>query len=477
MMDVKVSAASQWHNKNVLVLGAARQGLALARYLSKMGACVTLNDRRSAEALEDVRRSFEALADGAEVRWVLGDHPLELLQGVDLVCLSGGVPLTLPIVTEALARGIPLSNDSQIFMENAPCPVIGITGSAGKTTTTSLVGELLKPLAGKGMPGSPRRVWVGGNIGLPLIDHLHEIQSGDLVVLELSSFQLEQMTRMPQVGAVLNVTPNHLDRHGTLEAYTAAKARLLAYQNQDDTAVLGMDDPGSRALENHVRGRLVTFSMGQPPESGAGTYVEDGRLWLRDGQRSEDLMAVDEVPLRGRHNLLNVLAACALVHAAGLTLTHAAGIVARFRGVPHRLEWVRSWQGSNWYNDSIATAPERTLAAIESFEEPLVVLLGGRDKDLPWEALAARIRERVDHVVAFGEAAGIIFDAIGSRSQGQRPYSLVRCQGLGEAVEAAAEAASEGDVVLLSPGGTSFDEFMDFEERGLRYKEWVHQLT
>ena len=456
----------------MLVLGAARQGLALARYLSQLGACVTLNDQSSPEALTEARRAV-----GKDVRWVLGSHPLELLDDADLVCLSGGVPLTLPIVSEALRRGLPLSNDSQIFMENVPCPVIGITGSAGKTTTTTLVGELLKPLAGKNLPGSPRRVWVGGNIGLPLIDHLHEIQGDDLVVLELSSFQLEQMTRMPQIGAVLNITPNHLDRHGTLEAYTAAKTRLLSFQGQDDVAVLGMDDPGARALSSEVRGRLITFSMNQLSEVPNGTYLEGRRLWLKDGQRCEDLMAVDEIPLRGIHNLMNVLAACALVHGAGLPLDHAAGVVARFRGVPHRLEWVRSWNGSDWYNDSIATAPERTLAAIESFEGPLVLLLGGRDKDLPWGALAVRIRERVDHVVAFGEASGIILDALGSRSQGQRPYSVVSCEGLAEAVHAAAEAASEGDVVLLAPGGTSFDEFKDFEERGMRFKEWVHQLS
>jgi UDP-N-acetylmuramoylalanine--D-glutamate ligase len=482
MMDTQVTAANRWQDQKVLVLGAARQGLALARYLSQLGACVTLNDQRTPEALDEVRHSFEMQADsagtvGVDVSWVLGSHPLELLDEADLVCLSGGVPLTLPIVTEALARGLPLSNDSQIFMENVPCPVIGITGSAGKTTTTTLVGELLKPLAGKDLPGSPRRVWVGGNIGLPLIDHLHEIQNDDLVVLELSSFQLEQMTRMPQVGAVLNITPNHLDRHGTLEAYTAAKTRLLSFQNPEDVAVLGMDDPGARKLSGEVCGRLITFGMQRPPEGSAGTYLEGGRLWLNDGHGLEDLMAVEEIPLRGFHNLMNVLAACALVHGAGLPLDHIAGVVAHFRGVPHRLEWVRSWKGTEWYNDSIATAPERTLAAIESFDGPLVVLLGGRDKDLPWEALAARIRERVDHVVAFGEASGIILAALGSWPQGERPYSVVSCEGLVEAVHAAAEAASEGDVVLLSPGGTSFDEFKDFEERGMRFKEWVHQLS
>jgi UDP-N-acetylmuramoylalanine--D-glutamate ligase len=362
-------------------------------------------------------------------------------------------------------------------MENAPCLVIGITGSAGKTTTTTLVGELLQPLAGKDLPGSPRRVWVGGNIGLPLIGHLDSIQSNDLVVLELSSFQLDQMTRAPQVGAVLNITPNHLDRHGTLEAYTAAKARLLQFQRQDDVAVLGVDDPGARALISEVRGRLVTFSMERSPLGSAGTYVKDDCLWLTNGHGAEELMSVDEIPLRGRHNLMNVLAACAVVYGAGQPLDHAHRVVQQFGGVPHRLEWVRNYKGASWYNDSIATAPERTLAAIESFDEPLVLLLGGRDKDLPWEVLAARVRERVDHVVTFGEASGIIVEAISSQLEGGRPYTMAVCVSLADAVKAAAAITSEGDVVLLAPGGTSFDEFKDFDERGTRYKEWVHQLS
>ncbi|HOD04149.1 MAG TPA: Mur ligase family protein, partial [Anaerolineaceae bacterium] len=247
-----------WSGLHILILGAARQGLALARFLARQGAQVTISDQRSAEQLKSAQKSLAELP----IEWVLGGHPLEALNGIDLLCLSGGVPLTIPIVMEAQRRGIPLSNDSQIFMEAVPCPVVGITGSAGKTTTTTLVGRM----AQAGLR-SPRRAWVGGNIGLPLVDYLDQIRSDDLVILELSSFQLELMTRSPQVGAILNITPNHLDRHGTMEAYAAAKARLLDFQQPDDWAILNREDAGSWALHASVRGQLVSFGLKQPEGS------------------------------------------------------------------------------------------------------------------------------------------------------------------------------------------------------------------
>ncbi len=210
-----------WNGVRVLMIGGARQGLATGRYLARAGAQVTINDRRPAEQMEAAQESMSGLA----IQWVLGEHPLSLLDGTDLVCVSGGVALDLPILVEAARRGLPLTNNSQIFMEAVPCRVIGITGSAGKTTTTTLVGRMAQAAV-----KPPAHAWIGGNIGLPLIDLLDQIQPADVVVLELSSFQLELMTRSPQVAAVLNITPNHLDRHGTMAAYTAAKARILAFQ-------------------------------------------------------------------------------------------------------------------------------------------------------------------------------------------------------------------------------------------------------
>jgi UDP-N-acetylmuramoylalanine--D-glutamate ligase len=455
-----------WNGKRVLILGAARQGLALARWLSLHGAHVTLSDARSAD---DLRVARESLAE-FRITWALGAHPLALLDSTDALCLSGGVPLTLPIVVEAIKRGIPLSNDSQIFMEAVPCRTIGITGSAGKTTTTTLVGQMAKNSYGD-------KAYVGGNIGDPLINYVDEMKPDDTAILELSSFQLDQMTISPNIAAVLNITPNHLDRHGTMETYTAAKARILEFQSKDDAAILGRDDKGAWNLRNKVNGKLFTFSLHELDEGLNGAYFEDGLLNLRDGNAYVPLILREKISLRGDQNVLNVLAAFTIGHAAGFPLDVMLETVEEFRGVPHRLELVRELNGVRWYNDSTATAPERSIAAIRAFDEPIVLMLGGRDKDLPWEELLQLVSERVDHVVIFGEAADKIQQTVDSLGLGMTRFTLSRANGLHEAVLQAAEVAEAGDVVLLSPGGTSFDEFKDFAERGERFRTWVQELS
>ncbi len=458
-----------WAGKRVLILGAARQGQALARWLVKHGARVTLSDKRSETELEP---AHQALA-GLPIDWALGGHPLDLLDQTDMVCLSGGVPLTLPIVAEAQIRGIPLSNDTQIFMEVAPCKTAGITGSAGKTTTTALLGEMAKA----SYADRTGRAWVGGNIGDPLLNYVDEIREDDLAILEISSFQLDQMSISPNVAAILNITPNHLDRHGTMADYTAAKARILDFQTKEDVAVLGRDDPGAWNLRDRVKGRLLSFGLSTLSIEQSGTYVSDGLYHLRDGDAYILLPIQNAIHLRGDHNRLNILAAITIGHAAGLSLDAMLEAIEQFHGVPHRLELVRELHGVKWYNDSIATAPERTMAAIRSFDEPIILMLGGRDKNLPWEGLAELVRERVDHVVVFGQAADKILAALAGPNSGEkRPYSVQRSDGLQEAVRQAAEFAEPGDVVLLSPGGTSFDQFNDFAERGEWFRKWVQEL-
>jgi UDP-N-acetylmuramoylalanine--D-glutamate ligase len=465
---------TNWTGTRVLILGAARQGLALARWLSLHGARVTLSDMRSQAELGVARQSLAEYP----IEWALGGHPLELLDSSDVLCLSGGVPLTLPIVAEAIERGIPLSNDSQIFMQAVPCKTIGITGSAGKTTTTTLVGNMAKQAYGQ-------KAYVGGNIGDPLINYVDKMKADDIAILELSSFQLDQMTISPNIAAVLNITPNHLDRHGTMEAYSAAKARILEFQDRKDAAILGRDDKGAWNLRNKVRGKLYTFSLDELDEGLDGAYLHEGLLHLRDGDAYLPLLLREKISLRGDQNVSNVLAAFTIGYAAGLPLDAMLEAAEEFRGVPHRLELVREMRGVRWYNDSTATAPERSMAAIRAFDEPIVLLLGGRDKDLPWEDLMRLVGQRVDHVVLFGEAAEKIqktADSLGLRelalssveANGSR---LTKVQGLREAVLQAAEIAEPGDVVLLSPGGTSFDEFKDFAERGERFKEWVQELS
>ncbi len=461
-----------WKDKRVVILGAARQGVALARWLAKHSALVTLSDKRSEAELASVRETLRhslGSQGGLPIQWALGGHPVELLDRADMLCLSGGVPLILPIVQEAARRGIPISNDTQIFMEAVPCKTIGITGSAGKTTTTTLVGQMAKDAYGD-------RAYIGGNIGDPLINYVDEMKPTDLAILEISSFQLEQMTISPNVAAILNITPNHLDRHGTMEAYTAAKARILEFQSPKDIAVLGRDDAGAWNLRDKVKGKLHSFGFSKMEEDAEGTYFDDGILYLYDHRVDIPLLRREQIQLRGDHNVSNILAAFAIGHAAGFPLDAMLTAAEDFRGAPHRLELVRELRGVRWYNDSIATAPERTIADIRSFDEPIVLLLGGRDKDLPWDDLANLIRQRVDHVVLFGEAAGKIEKAVAA-SSAERPLTMDRVERLQDAVIKANEVAESGDVVLLSPGGTSFDEFKDFEERGEKYRLWVQRLS
>ena len=463
-------AQNNWKGKRVVIIGAARQGLALARYLARHNANVILNDRRQPGQLT---AEMESLAK-FKIEWATGGHPLEILDpSPDLLCVSGGVPLDNPLVVFARSNGIRLSNDTQIFMDAVPCKTIGITGSAGKTTTTTLVGRI----AQSDTSGKYGRIWIGGNIGDPLLNYTDEMQPSDLAILEISSFQSELMTSSPDVAAILNITPNHLDRHGTLEAYITAKTRIIGFQKTDDCAILGRDDPGAWALAGNIRGHLFSFGFSALSAGQDGGYVENEQFYLREGNKITRLPMEDRIELRGDHNRLNVLAACTIAYVAGMSIEAMLAGVTGFHGVPHRLEFIRTWRGTQWYNDSIATAPERTIAAIKSFGGPLILLLGGRDKDLPWEDLGKLIHQRVDHVVIFGEAAEKIQGAIGLRVPGSRPFSLTRVEKCQDAVLAASRLAQPGFVVLFSPGGTSFDEFKDFEERGERFKQWVLEFS
>jgi UDP-N-acetylmuramoylalanine--D-glutamate ligase len=457
---------TDWKGKRVLILGGARQGQAAARWLARHDAQVTVNDRRSSEQMTEAR---SALAT-TPVTWVLGGHPIDILDRTDVVCISGGIPLENPLVVEAVRRGLPLTNDTQVFMETVPCPTIGITGSAGKTTSTTLVGKMAE-----NAESGTQHSFVGGNIGDPLLNYVDEMTSNDLAILEISSFQLEQMTISPNVAAILNITPNHLDRHGTMEAYTAAKRRILEFQSTQDVAVLCRDDAGSWALRSEVRGRLVSFGFGALPAGQDGSFTADGILCLRDDGEEIPLLRRDQIQLRGEHNVMNILAAFAIGAAAGLGPDAMISAAEDFLGVAHRLEFVREWNGVHWYNDSIATAPERTMAAIRSFSEPIVLLLGGRDKNLPWDELASLVHQRVKHVVLFGEAAPKIAAALKQAKGGQSTVEC--CDGLEQAVQAASRLADPGDVVLLSPGGTSFDQYRDFEERGEAFRKWVSELS
>jgi UDP-N-acetylmuramoylalanine--D-glutamate ligase len=494
-----------------LIVGLAREGTALARFLAEHGAHVTVTDIKPLEALTN---RTAALTD-LPVELALGGHPLQLLDAVDLVLVSPGVPLEIPLLVEARLRGLPLSSETRLFTRLCPAQVVGITGSSGKTTTTVLIGEMLK-MAG-------RRTWVGGNVGQPLIGHLDEIAPSDIVVMELSSFQLEFFAPWispgpgigaagprgralfdpagwsPAIAAVLNITPNHLDRHPTMKAYIAAKTQMLAHQQPGDVAILNLDNAFTRHMgempsdptsgtPSGCKRRVLWFSLEEDvPE---GTFLRGDELILRLAGQEEVICRTGDLKLLGRHNLANTLAACAAARSAGASAQALSQTAMTFCGVEHRLELVRERDGVRWYNDSIATTPERTVAALQAFDSPIVLLAGGRDKHLPWDEMAALTRSKARHLILFGEAAPLIARAMRAASHktsdGERvndrsstvPHRahIHHVGTLERAVELAAEVAQPGDTVLLSPGGTSFDAFADFTARGDHFRHLVQAL-
>lgn len=453
--------------KKVVILGLARQGTALAEFLSKVGARVTVSDMRVGDAIKAALAELEGLPN---ITYVLGEHPASMLDGAALLCLSGGVPLDAPIVLEAIKRGIPLSNDAQIFMERCPCHIVGITGSAGKTTTTSLVGKMVDAA---GVIG-----WTGGNIGNPLIADLAYIKPTDLAVIELSSFQLDLMTISPHVGAVINITPNHLDRHKTMKAYIDAKAHIIEYQVAGDIAVLNYDEPNSAALAERTSQDVSWFSARVPQEVGAWLVNDHIVCRPKFTLPMEPVCTISEIPLRGMHNVMNVLAACAIAGAAGVPITAMREAILKFKAVAHRLEQVAVVDGVTYVNDSIATAPERVVAAINAFpSEPLVLLLGGRDKDLPWDDLLRLGMGRARGIITFGEA-GLMIASVAAKVRAELGTAtpIEQATGLKDAVKIASRMAVEGDIVLLSPGATSYDAYKDFEERGEHFRQLVKAL-
>jgi len=448
--------------RRATLLGLARTNLALARFLARAGALVTITDLKSADLLEP---ELAQLA-GLPIHYTLGRHEEDDFTRADVVFVTPGVPRTHELVALAAERGVPISSEIELLFELCPVPLAAITGSAGKTTTTILVGEMLRRAG--------RRTFVGGNIGTPLIDRLDELGPDARVVLELSSFQLEHMRRSPHVGAILNVTPNHLDRHPTFEHYRDAKAHLIAYQGRDDLAVLGLDDPVAATLAGRGAGRKLFFSLERPVAEGA-CLVRD-ELWLALGDLESKICRRDEVRLRGDHNVLNLLAAAIVAGARDATIEAIRAVATSFDGVEHRIEPVATLAGASWYNDSKATSPAETLAALRSFEDPIVLLAGGRSKRAPLDEMAAEIVRRVRALVVFGEMADEIAAAVAA-APGGADLPIERAPSLADAVALAGRIARAGDVVLLSPGGTSFDAFRDYEERGRAFKRLVGQLA
>jgi len=440
------SAQMKVEGARVVVVGMARSGIAAVELLMEEGARVTAVDQSEVTNPKLVEL-------GVFVR----PQEASAFEGADLVVLSPGVPADLEILRSVRGRGVPVVGDLELASWFLKGEVIGITGSNGKTTTTAMAGHILQA---SGIP-----VQVGGNIGTPPASMMKTSRPGQWNVLELSSFQLETIsTFRAHIGAALNVTPDHLDRHYTFEKYAATKARLFENQRAGDFAVLNADDPVTRGYGTRIESKSTWFSSTKQVKSGA--WLDSNRIVLDD----QPLMTAAEVPLRGVHNLENTMAAAIMAELAGATHEQIQTAVMSFPGVEHRLEFVRSLNGVAWYNDSKATNVDATLKALAAFPGGLWVILGGKDKNSDYRPLIAAMKEKTRGVLLIGAAA----DKIGDHLHGE--VSTVKCGTLEGAVRHAHSSAHSGDTVLLAPACASFDQFENFEHRGREFKRLVNGL-
>ena len=450
--------------KRVLVIGLARSGQAVARFLAGVGAMVTGTDIKQEADLDG-----ESLSElrALSVNLVTGVYAEVQEEQYDLAVVSPGVPLTIPPVETAERLGIPVWSELELAARFVREPIIAVTGTNGKTTTTALTGYIFQQAG--------RRVLVAGNIGIPLIREVERAgEQGfgvDYWILEVSSFQLERSLEFhPHIAVFLNLTPDHLDRHTTLEEYGRVKERVFANQGPEDLAVLNLDDPW---VANHIHGltaRECWFSTQRVPAGGIG--VADGSIVYETGGARQVLCPVQDVRIPGRHNLENALAAAAAALLSGIDCQTIAAALSTFPGVPHRLEPAGVLGGVKYVNDSKGTNPESVLTALDSFQEPIILIAGGKPKGSDFTRLAGRIRSRVKALILMGQAAPQIEQAV--RAAGYTAiWNEVRLEGC---VRTAARLAAPGDLVLLSPACASWDMFRDYEERGDLFKKLVHNL-
>jgi UDP-N-acetylmuramoylalanine--D-glutamate ligase len=442
--------------KKVLVVGLARTGIATASFCAARGAVVTATDTRSGS---EIGEAATKLRD-AGVKIELGRHSDETYLEQDLIIPSPGVPADDVHLEAARRARITVWSEIELAYRFIKGRLTGITGSNGKTTTTALVAHILRTAG--------RRTILAGNIGTPLIACVDEMTKDSLTVVELSSFQLELIDSFRlEIAVLLNLTPDHLDRHHTMEAYGAAKARIFENQSESDAAVLNADDPGARPYAP-PKPRVFWFSRKQ--QASRGTFVRGREIVFRDGGAEETLLEVEDIPLLGAHNLENVLAAACATRLAGVNAPDIAAGVRSFPGVEHRIEFVAEIGGVRYYNDSKATNVDATLKALDAFPGRILIILGGKDKGSDYTPLQKPLGERAILALLIGSAAEKI------QSQIAGSVAIERCETLERAVQTASHAAQPGDVVLLAPACASFDQFQNYEHRGRAFKDLVRQL-
>jgi UDP-N-acetylmuramoylalanine--D-glutamate ligase len=446
-------------NKRVLVVGLGKSGLSAAMFLRARGARVTVSDTRSAVALAN---DIPALLD-AGIMVESGGHGLLTFRRQDLIVVSPGVPMETPEVKQAKAFGLPVIGELELATRFLQGQVVAITGSNGKTTTTTLLGKIFSDAG--------LSTLVGGNIGLPVIDLVAKSTPETTSVLEVSSFQLETVEQFhPHIAVVLNITPDHLDRHGSFENYAAAKTRITERQGADDFLVLNAEDKATQMVALKAKAQIYWFSGRRPIKQGAFVYGESIVFVAREGAKSEPVMPVSEIRLKGSHNVENVLAAVCAARLVGISAETIRSAVADFKAVEHRLELVKSVNGVEFYNDSKATNVDAAMKAVASFGGGIHLILGGKDKDSDYSLMAELLKERVKAVYTIGTAAEKI------ERQLHGVVKMVQAETMQVAVSEAAKAAVSGDIVLLSPACSSFDQFENYEHRGQVFRQFVNEF-
>ena len=448
--------------KRVAIIGLGVSNIPLIDYLYDLQAKVTVFDQRDKEKLEeDIVRKTENY--GFEL--VTGKNALHFLRGYNIIFRSPScLPTTLQLVSEQ-KRGAIVTSEIEMLMNTCPCKIIGVTGSDGKTTTTTLIYEILK----KG----GYNCHLGGNIGIPLFTKVRDFKEDDIVVLELSSFQLMGMEISPDISVITNISPNHLDKHSSYEEYIEAKKNIFNYQDSTGKVVLNYDNEITRGFKNEAEGKVVFFSSKEKLDD--GVIYDDGMIKeCEDGVRKH-LINVKAIHLRGIHNYENICAAIAAT--SGLVSQETQGeAIKEFKGVEHRLEFVREINGVKWYNDSIGTSPTRTIAGLNSFDEKIVLIAGGYDKNLDYAPLARPILDKVSKLILMGKTAPKIYDAVVNELDPDEVFPIYRAKNVEQSVELAYKFAEPGEIVLFSPASASFDMFKNFAERGEKFKELVNNL-
>jgi UDP-N-acetylmuramoylalanine--D-glutamate ligase len=446
--------------KKVLVLGAGVSGISVACVLQKRGAKVTLSDSKTAESLKN--KDFSAL-DECGVTLALGPQEEGLLQDIDCVVISPGISIEIPLVKMAKELNIKVMSEVEVAYQLCKAPIVAITGTNGKTTTTTLIGEMLKT--------TERNVVVGGNIGLALSQEVDDVGENGVVVAEISSFQLEGIIDFrPRVAAILNITPDHLDRHHSVENYIAMKERIFANQTGDDYIVLNYDDVIVRKMADKVPSQVFFFS--RQVELTSGIFVKNGMIIMKWQGKTYIVCPTNKIQLRGGHNIENVLAACGVAFFAGVSLAAMVRTLVGFTGVEHRIEMVTTVDGVIYYNDSKATNPESSIKALEAFNEPIILIAGGRDKNTDLTIFMKLIKEKVVHLILLGEAK----ERFGVAAKEHGIQHIHNAVSLAEAVQLAHQLAKNSQVVLLSPACASYDMFTSYEERGKVFKRLVYEL-